>query len=686
MVKRQIIEGISTEDRKKRRQDLGTLKSLVIRPTTVSRYEKAFNSFLSFLRQQGDSLSPSIQGVDAQACEYLEWLWEEGLSLSLAGDCLSSLQYFQPSCRKRLQGAWKLLKVWQLHELPARAPPFTLQILEVVMGRMAEILPDAALGLYVAFRFLLRTGELLNLENRDILAERRSLLKNFPTAKKTAVVLFGKPDEDFRDWVKQRTRSDYEAAKEQLERRRSSAEAAGEEPPVDDLKEPPEADFLPSSKMEVSDKVLAHELKNFSLPDKAEGFDEIRYEWADEAGAKAGLLQWLREQKARRIVEGLSPGEWFEKKFKDWKEMRRVFQNGQREFSLRSQNDDSLADKVSAIELSEVQDPHNADGEGTPIYGNFKYEDWVVLSWRYELHLLSHAFPIDASDSDRLGVPEEHMEHYWRIYYHHHFEPRKLGAANLRDALKVLKEPIQLKATTSGSRILVSACDQETSIDAFVVSVEAYRRDRCRRIEAGDESAALNIPRQNKAPGPEGKATGKGVMKSAPKTPTAKPPQPSSSPAPPGGKAAPKAPVAKMPAQPQNSGGGEAKRPHPPNNGPPTKRTNPPEGHLGTVNHQVKKAAESKVLWFCGEVGGQAPSAFFLTGTNWRQGTTKSSSGKNTSKAPAEFCRWRGESQSCGGEDASKAATSAKRRATYQEVQVGGTRLVSVGPLQLFIV
>ena len=21
---------------------------------------------------------------------------------------------------------------------------------------------------------------------------------------------------------------------------------------------------------------------------------------------------------------------------------------------------------------------------------------------------------------------EEHMEHYWRIYYHHHFEPRRL--------------------------------------------------------------------------------------------------------------------------------------------------------------------------------------------------------------------------------------------------------------------
>lgn len=32
-----------------------------------------------------------------------------------------------------------------------------------------------------------------------------------------------------------------------------------------------------------------------------------------------------------------------------WKDARRVFQNGQRDFSMRSQNDDSLADKVGAV-------------------------------------------------------------------------------------------------------------------------------------------------------------------------------------------------------------------------------------------------------------------------------------------------------------------------------------------------
>lgn len=52
-----------------------------------------------------------------------------------------------------------------------------------------------------------------------------------------------------------------------------------------------------------------------------------------------------------------------------------------------------------------MKDLHNADGKGSPIYGNFKYEDWVVLSWRYEMHLLCHGFCLDSGD-DRQGLPE----------------------------------------------------------------------------------------------------------------------------------------------------------------------------------------------------------------------------------------------------------------------------------------
>ena len=431
-------------------------------------------------------------------------------------------------------------------------------------------------------------------------AERCSILKNFPAAKKTAVVLFGKPDEDFKDWVKQKMRLQYEAEKAELERKRSSAEAAGEEPPTEELKEPPEADFLPSGKTEVSERALAHDLRYFSLPSKAEGFDEIRYEWTDEETAKEKLLQWLRERKARQVVEGLTPGEWFNAKYEDWKKARRVFQNGQRDFSGRSQGDESLADKVAAIELSKVKDPHDADGNGTPIYGNFKYEDWIVLSFRYEFHLLCHAFPIDAADPDREGLPEEHLEHYWKTYFHHHFDPKKLGVTNLAGVLKVLKDPIELK-DMPGTRMLFSSCEKEASIDVFVVAVEAYRRDRARRIEAGDESAALDIPRA-KATQPakaDGAAPQKGVMRSVPKTASKAPPkapvakQPAKQALPSGAPSVGKAPVAKqpakLPAQPSAAPGGKgqakvavvkmpAKRPNGmPSNGPPAKKPRPEE-------------------------------------------------------------------------------------------------------------
>ena len=176
MGKRQIVEGLHRSDRIARRKTLGSLKGLVIRPATLVRYERALKAFVHYLQGQGESLASSIQALDSQVVEYLNYLWEEGWSLGQAGDTLSAIQHFQPSCRKRLQGAWRMLRIWQLHEVPARAPPFSLQILEVVLGRINEILLDAALGLFVAFRFFLRTGELLQLENRDILVSDSTII------------------------------------------------------------------------------------------------------------------------------------------------------------------------------------------------------------------------------------------------------------------------------------------------------------------------------------------------------------------------------------------------------------------------------------------------------------------------------------------------------------------------------
>merc|ERR1712224_522839 len=166
-----------------------------------------------------------------------------------------------------------------------------------------------------------------------------------------------------------------------------------------------------------------------------------------------------------------------------------------------------------------IDDIHNVDSKGTPIYSNFKYEDWLLLSWRYELHLLSHAFAVDVADPDRPGIFEDQVPHYYSIYFKLKCDPGKLGCDNLQKVFKVLKLPgLELTAKGGKSKILTSDLDKETSLKDFIIGVESYRRDRIRRIDAGDESAQLKFPKNTqpaKAAAQAAKAGATTVVKSA---------------------------------------------------------------------------------------------------------------------------------------------------------------------------
>ena len=152
MGKRKIVEAVDKQERIKRRKGLGKLADLVIQPPTATRYEKALKKFFGDLQQ----------------------LWEEGEPLSLAGDTMSAVQHHQPSLRKRLSGAWRLYKAWQQRELPARSLPFTIETLQVLLGWLHSKSPPVALAVFLAFRCLLRTGEMLAVTARDIVIPSNS--------------------------------------------------------------------------------------------------------------------------------------------------------------------------------------------------------------------------------------------------------------------------------------------------------------------------------------------------------------------------------------------------------------------------------------------------------------------------------------------------------------------------------
>merc|ERR1711871_511999 len=68
------------------------------------------------------------------------------------------------------------------------------------------------------------------------------------------------------------------------------------------------------------------------------------------------------------------------------------------------------------IDVFAVEDILNI-GNGKPLFFNFLYEDWMLLSLRYELHLLMHAFRRDIDDPDRPGFGKDNLDFYYNKYF-----------------------------------------------------------------------------------------------------------------------------------------------------------------------------------------------------------------------------------------------------------------------------
>ena len=155
------MEGKSQQERKKVRNKLGSLKGLTVQPRTRQRYTECLNRFFDWM--EGLVLPKQQVRLDALVSGYLEHLWASGEGRSVANNTLAALQDRDPSLKKKLPGSWRLLKAWTTVEIPNRAPPMTLQILDALCGwSIFNGCPTFGLSLRIAFYGLLRTGELLS--------------------------------------------------------------------------------------------------------------------------------------------------------------------------------------------------------------------------------------------------------------------------------------------------------------------------------------------------------------------------------------------------------------------------------------------------------------------------------------------------------------------------------------------
>merc|ERR1719436_374091 len=75
------------------------------------------------------------------------------------------------------------------------------------------------------------------------------------------------------------------------------------------------------------------------------------------------------------------------------------------------------------------------DGQCTPLFSTFQFDDWTLMSLGFELHLLVHAFRHDVQDPERTGIHLDHLPFYYNRYFRKPLTAKVYGVETLRDVL-----------------------------------------------------------------------------------------------------------------------------------------------------------------------------------------------------------------------------------------------------------
>jgi len=332
--------------------------------------------------------------------------------------------------------------------------------------------------------------------------------------------------------------------------------------PVELTEEEKSTVFLKTALPDLMERELAISYASFTLPSKAEGFDDITYAWQNEKKCAEHMKAWVMEKKLTNRAEDLTPGPEFkeayaawQKKLQEWRKVQQDFKDPSKRKAAAEKKAEEAKKKLEedkntmieagdeegakkleeeaqakAAEPAEEVDLENLDvmavedildvGAGEPLFANFTYEDWTLLSTRYELHLLIHSFKKDLNDPDRPSFAMKDLGYYYNKYYRKSWNFQQFGVKEFDDLIDLIKDSVSLESASGHPK---ADGPVDVDLDSFMKLTEDNRRERQRRIDAGDETARLKFNRPQ-APirpaaagaGGYGKGGGKGKGSPAP--------------------------------------------------------------------------------------------------------------------------------------------------------------------------
>jgi len=247
------------------------------------------------------------------------------------------------------------------------------------------------------------------------------------------------------------------------------------------------------------DQVLAESFGDFSIPEKSEGFDEIKFEWQNEAKSGDYLNTWRKQKKISSRMDHLQVGEWFkttsvafQKQIDEWQAKQKAKPKSAAKPKKAEGEDAEEEESKPDVDIFEVKDVCDI-GNGVALFSEFAFEDWTILSLRAELFLLMEGFKKDANDDERVGIHESLFQHYYNKYFKRGFNPKLYGKDNLKEVISdFVKDTVKIDET-NGVLGCSLAEDADRDISYFLKLQEESRRERQRRIDAGDDSVRIDF-------------------------------------------------------------------------------------------------------------------------------------------------------------------------------------------------
>mmetsp|Transcript_50611 Transcript_50611/g.118217 ORF Transcript_50611/g.118217 Transcript_50611/m.118217 type:complete len:886 (+) Transcript_50611:111-2768(+) len=295
------------------------------------------------------------------------------------------------------------------------------------------------------------------------------------------------PDANKEETPKEEPKKEEEEAKDAPKVEDEEDEVEEEMPPVQLSPEELAMNFRKLPVPDISEAMLTQSFGKFTIPEKSEGFDDIKYIWFDASKSTEYLKTWVLEKKKTAKVEDLVPGEFFKTKVDEWKKTFEEWQKKQQEYKKEKQT----KPKEESVEVDPLKVESISDiGGGEPLFASFEFEDWALLSLRVEFCLLVLAYKSDVNDEERVGIFEKNIDFYYQKYYKKTLLPNAYGKADLLELLSLIKDSVLLPEDKVLA--LVEGIELD-NYDLFVKFTESQRRERERRIAAGDETGRLKF-------------------------------------------------------------------------------------------------------------------------------------------------------------------------------------------------